>query len=73
MVAGRWGRASEPLGSGLTSAGLEHLHAVAEAHVGEARVPGLVALVASGGQVHVEALGTLSVLGRRWPVTRSSG
>jgi CubicO group peptidase (beta-lactamase class C family) len=51
------------LGAGLTSAGLEHLHAVAEAHVGEARVPGLVALVASGAQVHVEALGTLSVPG----------
>ncbi len=49
---------------GLTSAGLERLHAVAEQHVGPARVPGLVALVARGAQVHVEALGELSVGGR---------
>jgi hypothetical protein len=31
------------------------LHAAAERHVGDDRVPGLVALVAWGGQVHVEA------------------
>ena len=47
----------------LTAAGLTGLHAVAERHVGEEKVPGLVALVASGGQVHVEALGRLAVGG----------
>ncbi len=55
---------------GLTNAGVERLHAVAEQHVGDARVPGLVALVARGSQVHVEALGNLTVGGR--PVTRDS-
>ena len=39
--------------AGLTAAGLEGLHAVAGRHVGDEKVPGLVALVARGGQVHV--------------------
>jgi CubicO group peptidase (beta-lactamase class C family) len=56
--------------TGLTAAGLKGLHAAAERHVGDDRVPGLVALVARGGQVHVEALGRLSVGGP--PVTRDS-
>jgi CubicO group peptidase (beta-lactamase class C family) len=56
--------------AGLTAAGLEGLHAAAERHVGDDRVPGLVALVARGGQVHVEALGRLSVGGP--PVARDS-
>jgi hypothetical protein len=51
------------VGTGLTAAGLEHLHAVAEAHVGDGPVPGLVALVARGEQVHVETLGALAVGG----------
>ena len=49
--------------TGLTAAGLTGLHAAAERHVGEEKVPGLIALVASGGQVHVEALGRLAVGG----------
>jgi CubicO group peptidase (beta-lactamase class C family) len=49
--------------TGLTAAGLEGLHAAAERHVGEEKVPGMVALVACGGQVHVEALGRLAVGG----------
>jgi CubicO group peptidase (beta-lactamase class C family) len=49
--------------AGLTAAGLEGLHAAAGRHVGDDRVPGLVALVARGGQVHVEALGRLAVGG----------
>jgi CubicO group peptidase (beta-lactamase class C family) len=49
--------------AGLTAAGLKGLHAAAERHVGDDRVPGLVALVARGGQVHVEALGRLTVGG----------
>ena len=47
--------------AGLTAAGLTGLHAAAERHVGDEKVPGLVALVARGGQVHVEALGRLAV------------
>ncbi len=54
----------------LTSAGIERIHEVAERHVGDTRVPGLVALVARGDDVHVEALGNLTVGDR--PVTRDS-
>jgi CubicO group peptidase (beta-lactamase class C family) len=54
----------------LTNAGIERLHEVAEQHVADTDVPGLVALVASGDQVHVEALGKLGVGGA--PVSRSS-
>jgi CubicO group peptidase (beta-lactamase class C family) len=56
--------------TGLTAAGLKGLHVAAERHVGDDRVPGLVALVARGGQVHVEALGRLAVGGP--PVARDS-
>src|SRR5438128_6063987 len=56
--------------AGLTAAGVKGLHAAAERHVGDDRVPGLVALVARGGQVHVEALGKLAVGGA--PVARDS-
>ena len=56
--------------TGLTAAGLKGLHAAAERHVGDDRVPGLVALVARRDQVHVEALGTLSVGGP--PAARDS-
>ncbi len=55
----------------LTATGLAGLHAAAARHVAPNRVPGLVALVASGEQVHVETLGTLSVDGRH-PVRRDS-
>jgi CubicO group peptidase (beta-lactamase class C family) len=48
---------------GLTSGGLAELHSTAAGHVGDAQIPGLVALVASGDDVHVETLGTLSVGG----------
>ncbi len=57
-------------GKGFNTTGLSRLHAVAEAHVGDTRVPGLVALVAHGAEVHVEALGSLAVGGP--PVTRNS-
>jgi CubicO group peptidase (beta-lactamase class C family) len=56
--------------AGLTSAGLEQVHAAAERHVGDTRVPGLVALIARGEDVHVEALGSLTIGGP--PVTRDS-
>ncbi len=58
------------MAEGLTSAGTERIHEVAERHVGDSRVPGLVALVARGDDVHVEALGNLTIGGR--PVTRDS-
>jgi CubicO group peptidase (beta-lactamase class C family) len=54
----------------LTAGGLERLHEVAAGHVGDDRIPGLVALVATGDQVHVETLGTLSIGGA--PVARDS-
>src|SRR5579859_3192896 len=55
---------------GLSRDGLERFGAVAALHVGDDKVPGLVALVADGDDVHVEALGTLAVGGR--PAERSS-
>jgi CubicO group peptidase (beta-lactamase class C family) len=56
--------------AGLTAAGRDGLHAAAQRHVADEQVPGLVALVARGGQVHVEALGRLAVGGP--PVARDS-
>ena len=58
------------MGTGLSVKGLKDMRAVAEAHVGDTLVPGLVALVARGEQVHVEALGSLAAGGR--PVARDS-
>jgi len=54
----------------LTKKGVEEFAAVAAEHVGDDKVPGLVALVACGEQTHVEALGSLSVGGP--PVERDS-
>ena len=48
----------------------ERVRAAAEPHVGDERVPGLVALVACGDDAYVEALGTLAVGGA--PVRRDS-
>jgi CubicO group peptidase (beta-lactamase class C family) len=47
----------------LSPAGLDDLRAAAERHIADDKIPGLVALVAAGDQVHVEALGTLSAGG----------
>jgi CubicO group peptidase (beta-lactamase class C family) len=58
------------MADGFTQAGLERLHDTAERHVGDDLVPGLVALVAHGEHVHVEALGRLDIGGR--PVARDS-
>src|SRR5215475_7347153 len=57
-------------GMGLSKDGLERFAAAAASHVGDDQVPGLVALVACGEEVHVEAFGTLAVGGR--PVERAS-
>lgn len=51
------------MGDELTATGLDGVHTAAERHIGADRVPGLVALVARGDQVHVEARGTLSIGG----------
>ena len=54
----------------LTRDGLARFSEVAARHVGDDKVPGLVALVACRDQVHVEALGALSIGGP--PVRRDS-
>ena len=70
-VATTAGRSKEaPMTDLLSADGLDRLHEAAQRHVGDDRIPGLVALVARGEQVHVEALGTLSIGGP--PVTRDS-
>lgn len=54
----------------FSASGLAEVRAVAEQHVGDDRVPGLVALIATGSEVHVEALGRLTIGGA--PVARDS-
>ncbi|MBV9684814.1 MAG: beta-lactamase family protein [Solirubrobacterales bacterium] len=49
---------------------LDRIRAAVEPHVGDERVPGVVALVAHGDDVHVETLGKLGVA--RPPVKRDS-
>ena len=53
---------------GLSNAGLKRFAEVAMSHVGPDLVPGLVALVACGDDVHVEVRGSLSIGGT--PVQR---
>jgi CubicO group peptidase (beta-lactamase class C family) len=48
---------------GFSQAGWQRLGEVAASNAGPATVPGLVALVASGDDVHVEAHGALSIDG----------
>jgi CubicO group peptidase (beta-lactamase class C family) len=49
--------------TGLSPSGLGRLHDLMAAHVDEGQVPGLVALVARGDEVHVDVLGTLALDG----------
>ena len=58
------------MATGLTDAVRDRVRAAAEQHIGDARIPGLVALVARGDDVHVEALGVLGVGGA--PARRDS-
>jgi CubicO group peptidase (beta-lactamase class C family) len=58
------------MGTGLTDGGIEGIRAAALQHIGEAGVPGLVALVARGDDVHVEVAGSLRLGGP--PVRRDS-
>src|SRR3954452_11594222 len=59
--AADWERA---MGQGLDEDGLARFAAVAASHVGDDTVPGLVALVAHGDDVHVEAPRPPAVGGR---------
>src|SRR5262245_57045791 len=43
---------------------IHRMHDVLARHVGPSAVPGLVALVSRGGEVHVVALGTLALDGK---------
>jgi CubicO group peptidase (beta-lactamase class C family) len=54
----------------LTRTGIDRLRAIVARHVADGSVPGLVMLIASGDQVHVEAQGTLSFGGA--PMVRDS-
>src|SRR5271165_1211928 len=54
----------------LTKTGLDQLRTIADRHVDSGYVPGLVVLIASGGQEHVQAHGRLSVGGA--PMARDS-
>jgi CubicO group peptidase (beta-lactamase class C family) len=56
--------------AGLSEQGVRRIREAAERQVGERGIPGLVALVASGAEVHVHALGTLALDGA--PVERDS-
>ncbi len=47
----------------LTAGGLAQLHKIASSHIGDDQVPGLVALIARGDQVHAEVLGSLAIGG----------
>jgi CubicO group peptidase (beta-lactamase class C family) len=58
------------MSDGLSESGLANLREVALRHIGDELVPGLVALVARGEHVHVEALGSLTIGGP--PVSRDS-
>jgi CubicO group peptidase (beta-lactamase class C family) len=57
--------------SGFTRPGLERMHRVLAGHVERGDVPALAALVARGGDVHVEAMGTLEAGGSE-PVRRET-
>lgn len=52
------------MGARLSAKGLDALHEVASRHVGDGAIPGLVALVAHGDEVHVETLGVATIGGR---------
>jgi CubicO group peptidase (beta-lactamase class C family) len=54
----------------LSSSGLARFGRIAQAHVGDDQVPGFVALVGRGDEVHVEVRGSLSIGGA--PMRRDS-
>ena len=54
--------------SGLSKARLGRMRQVLSGHVARGELPGLVALVARRGEVHVEAIGTTEVGGSGGPL-----
>jgi CubicO group peptidase (beta-lactamase class C family) len=58
------------MAGGLTAEGLDRIDSVVAEHLGDDKVPGAVALVARGEQVHVRAMGSLTIGGP--PVVRDS-
>jgi CubicO group peptidase (beta-lactamase class C family) len=59
-------------GSGLSTARLARLREVLTRHVARGDLPGVVALVARRGEVHVEAIGTMEAGGRGGPMRRDA-
>jgi CubicO group peptidase (beta-lactamase class C family) len=57
--------------SGLSTAGLAHLHDVLSEHVAAGEIPGLVTLVARGDDVHIDTIGSPSFADRT-PLDRSA-
>jgi CubicO group peptidase (beta-lactamase class C family) len=57
--------------AGLSKPRLERMHQVLSGHVERGDVPGIVALVSRGGDVHVETLGTLRI-GEPAPMRRDT-
>ena len=57
--------------SSLSQAGLDRLHRAMAARVARGEMPGLVTLVASGNEVHVDAIGTMELGGDR-PMRRDT-
>ena len=55
----------------LPARGLAHLHDAMTAHVAAGELPGLITLVARGGDVRVDAIGSPS-FARRTPLSRSA-
>src|SRR6266567_2255621 len=62
---------SRPLTTTLPADGLARLHDSMAAHVAAGRLPGLVTLVASGDDVHIDAIGTPSFAGHA-PLARDA-
>src|SRR5205807_6507202 len=58
-------------GSGLSKEALGRMHDVLASYVDGGEIPGLVALLSRGGEVHVDAMGTLEFGGVR-PVERDT-
>ena len=57
--------------SGLSKTRLERMHDVMAGYIDRGQVPGLVALVSRGGELHLDALGSLSA-GGKFPVRRDT-
>src|ERR1700723_1081713 len=59
------------MGTDFSKAGLERLHRVLSGYVERGDVPGIVALVSRGDDVHLESLGTRAI-GNTTPMRRDT-